>query len=191
VSLKDKEKWDKKYNSTPKLLEKREPSAKLTKFVKNIDAKDKQALDFACGNGRNSIYLAELGFKVDALDISSVALDNLDQNKIKNITTKQIDLDSFETDKKYDLIVKCNYLDRDAIATLKNVLNKNGLMIIETYMDHESNTKPNSNPDFLLKEGELKSFFNDEFEVLEYDEFDNEPHELYRMKKQSIVVRKN
>lgn len=190
MSLKDKEKWDKKYASTPKLLEKRQPSPKLAKFTKNLDAKGKQALDFACGNGRNSIYLAELGFNVDALDISNIALDNLDENNIKNITTKQIDLDNFQTDKKYDLIVKCNYLDRDAITTLKNALKSSGLMIIETYMDHESNTKPNSNPDFLLKAGELKSFFNYEFETIEYDEFDNEPNELYRMRKQSIVVQK-
>jgi len=190
MSLQDQEKWDKKYTSTPNLLEKRKPSEKLVKFTKSIDAKTKQALDFACGNGRNSIYLAELGFYVDALDISDIALNNLNQNNIKNINTKQIDLDNFNTDKKYDLIVKCNYLDRDAISTLINALNKNGLMVIETYMDHESNTKPNSNPDFLLKAGELKSFFNDQFEVLEYDEFDNESNELYRMKKQSIVVKK-
>ncbi|QFR48617.1 methyltransferase domain-containing protein [Sulfurimonas lithotrophica] len=188
MSLKDKAKWDKKYLDTPKLLQKRKPSQKLVKFSNYFNGT--QALDFASGNGRNSIYLASLGFNVDAYDISEVALENLSANKIKNITTKQIDLDNFEAQKKYDLIVKCNYLDRTAIKKLSDALNKNGFMIIETYMHHPSNTKPDSNPDFLLQADELKTFFDEGFEVLEYDEFDNEPNELYRMRKQSIVVRK-
>lgn len=188
MSLKDKEKWDKKYLNTPKLLEKRKPSQKLVEFSKYFSGKN--ALDFACGNGRNSLYLAELGFNVDAFDISEVALENLDENNIETINTKQIDLENFQPTKKYDLIVKCNYLDRKAISKLTKNLNQNGIMLIETYMHHESNTKPSSNPDFLLKANELKSFFNDEFELIEYDEFDNEATELYRMRKQSIVVRK-
>lgn len=188
MSLEDKKKWDNKYKTTPKLLQKRKPSQKLVEFSKYFSGTD--ALDFACGNGRNSIYLAGLGFNVDAYDISEMALDNLDANKIDAIKTKQIDLDGFKAQKKYDLIVKCNYLDRDAIKKLSNVLKPNGIIIIETYMHHPSNTKPDSNPDFLLKEGELKSFFDNSFNILEYSEFDNEPQELYRMKKQSIVARK-
>jgi SAM-dependent methyltransferase len=189
MSLEDKEKWEKKYKTTPKLLEKRKPSQKLIEFSKYFSGKD--ALDFACGNGRNALYLAELGFNVDAYDISDIALDNLNANAIESIKTKQIDLDDFEPEKKYDLIVKCNYLDRDAITKLLSALKPGGIIIIETYMDHPSNTKPDSNPDFLLKAGELKKFFDDSFEVLEYEEFDNEPHELYRMKKQSIIARKS
>ena len=57
-------------------------------------------------------------------------------------------------------------------------------------MDDIVNEKPSSNPDFLLKKDELKTFFNDSFEVLDYDEFLNEKNELYRMKKQSISIRK-
>lgn len=56
-------------------------------------------------------------------------------------------------------------------------------------MEHEENEKPPSNPDFLLKEGELKEIFSD-FEILEYDEFFNEKYELYKMRKQSIIARK-
>ena len=190
MSLKDKEKWDKKYSKQPKLLEKRKPSQKLVKFANPTKSSSKLALDFACGNGRNSIYLAKLGYKVDALDISNIPLENLNEQGIENITTKEVDLDSFEIDKKYDLIVKCNYLDKEAIKKLPTFLNKDGIMIVETYMKHDSNNKPDSNPDFLLNEGELKTFFDNSVEILEYDEFDNEPNELFKMKKQSIVVRK-
>jgi SAM-dependent methyltransferase len=188
MSLKDKQKWDEKYSNTPKLLEKRTPSPKLKKFAKK--SCELNALDFACGNGRNSLYLAKLGYIVDAYDISHIPLDNLDNMGINSINTKQIDLENFVPDKKYDLILMCNYLDRDAIHVLSDSLKKDGMFIIETYMHHESNEKPGSNPDFLLKPDELKSFFNEDFEVLDYDEFDNALYELYRMRKQSIVVKK-
>jgi SAM-dependent methyltransferase len=188
MSLEDKQKWDKKYAKTPKLLQKRTPSPKLEKFAKHSSELD--ALDFACGNGRNSLYLAKLGYIVDAYDISSIPLENLDAMDVKNINTKQVDLENFIPDKKYDLILMCNYLDRDAIDTLKNSLNKDGLFIVETYMQHPSNEKPGSNPEYLLKPNELKSFFDEGFEVLDYDEFDNALYELYRMRKQSIVIKK-
>ena len=36
-----------------------------------------RALDLACGGGRNTLYLAELRYAVDAWDISDVGLDLL------------------------------------------------------------------------------------------------------------------
>lgn len=189
MALKDKIKWDKKYNETPKLLQERPPSVKLINIIDQI--KGKKALDIACGAGKNSIFLAKKGFDVDALDISDVALKSLKNKNYKNIHTKQIDLEGFIPQKNtYDLIVKTNYLDREIIPHLSQALKKEGVLFIETYMDHPENTKPNTTPGFLLKEGELKTFFDDSFEILEYDEFDNEAYELYRMKKQVIIVKK-
>jgi hypothetical protein len=36
-----------------------------------------RALDVACGDGRNALHLARLGFEVDAVDVSDVAIDAL------------------------------------------------------------------------------------------------------------------
>ncbi|MGB5917628.1 MAG: tellurium resistance protein TehB, partial [Arcobacter sp.] len=83
-----------------------------------------------------------------------------------------------------------NFLDRKLIPKLANALKKDGILFIETYMHDKINEKPPSNPDFLLQKDELKSFFDDQFEILDYDEFENEDYELYRMKKQSIEVKK-
>ena len=189
MAIKDKIKWDKKYQNTPKLLEERDPSVKLMHAVKIT--KGKKALDIACGSGKNSIYLAKNGFDVDAMDISEVALQSLNQKAYKNITTHLIDLEGFKPTKEhYDLIVKTNYLDRDILPHLALALKKDGILFIETYMNHENNEKANSNPHFLLQKDELKTFFAEGFEILDYDEFDNEKYELYRMKKQAITVRK-
>lgn len=189
MAQKDKIKWDNKYKELPKLLEKRDPCEKLVKYINKV-SKGK-ALDVACGSGRNTIYMAGNGFKVDALDISSVALESLSKLENPNINTLLVDLDEYTFQENfYNLITKTNFLDRDIIEKIKKALKKDGIIIIETYMEDENNEKKDSNPDYLLKKDELKSFFTDGFEILDYDEFFNETNELYRMKKQSIVVKK-
>ncbi len=189
MALQDKIKWDKKYQETPTLLENRNPSNKLTKIVSKT--KGNKALEIACGAGRNSIYLAKVGFNVEALDISKIALNTLKKQGYTNIITKCIDLEDYHpTLDSYNLIIMTNYLDRNIIPHLANALTKDGILFIETYMDDKENEKRNSNPDFLLKPDELKTFFDENYEILEYDESFNESYELYRMKKQSIIVRK-
>lgn len=189
MAIEDKIKWNEKYKSTPKLLEKREVGQKLREAL--TYATIGNALDIASGAGKNSIFLAENNFEVESLDISSVALDVLKSKDYKNITTKLIDLDGYNPmENCYDFIVMTNYLDREIIPKLAKALKKKGILFIETYMVHEINTKKTSNPDYLLKKDELKTFFDESYTLLDYSEFDNEPFELYRMKKQSITIQK-
>lgn len=189
MAQEDKVKWNKKYQDTQALTKDRNPCKKLPIATKYI--KKGKALDVACGTGRNSIYLSSMDFKIDAIDISEVAIGILDEKDIQNINTKVVDLDGYIPEKEcYDLIVMSNFLDRELITHLKNSLKKDGILVIETYMHHEINTKKSSNPDFLLKQGELKTFFDESFELIEYDEFENDPFELYKMMKQSIIVKK-
>lgn len=188
MAQKDKEKWNKKYKNTPRLMENRDPSKKLLESIKH--ANGKKALEIACGTGRNSIYLAKNGFEIEAYDISDIAINHIKNLNIKNLKAFQKDLENF-TPKidEFDLIVQTNYLDRNIIPNLKKALKKNGIIIIETYMEHEENEKPPSDPTFLLKKDELKKLF-DEFEILDYEESFNEKHEMYKMRKQSIIAKK-
>ncbi len=190
MANKDKIKWNEKYKNTPKLLEDREPSIKLIEAIKHT--KGNKALDIACGAGKNSIYLARNNFFIDSMDISDIALKTLDKKGYKNINTIQIDLEEeFVLNKNsYDIIVQTNFLDRTIIPKLINSLKKDGIIFIETYMHHSSNEKEPSNSNFLLKQKELQKLFKDDFELIDYDEFDNEPYELFRMRKQSIIARK-
>ena len=188
MAQKDKEKWDKKYNQTPKLMEDRTPSSKLVEAIKYVEGKD--VLEIACGTGRNSIYLAQNGFNIDAYDISDVAINHLKSLNIENLNAFQKDLENFSpNENKYDLIVQTNYLDREIFPNLKKSLKKNAIIIIETYMNHKDNEKPPSNTAFLLQQGELKEIFKD-FKILKYNEYFNEKHELYKMRKQAIIAKK-
>lgn len=63
----------------------------ITEYAKL--ATGRLALDIACGMGRNSKYLASIGFEVDALDISSVAIDTL--RDTPHIHPKEVDFDHY------------------------------------------------------------------------------------------------
>jgi len=194
MSLKDKQKWDTKYIKKSQLLKPRKPSINLVNHLDKCIGK--RALDLGCGAGRNTIYLAQNGFSVDALDIAQIALDALHvelekQDLLEKVNIKLTDLDKFEAEKNsYDLALMCNFLDRKLIEKVKQTLSKDGIFIVETYMIDENNEKKDSNQDYLLKENELKQIFKNGYEILFYDEYDNEPHEIYQMKKQVIVAKK-
>ena len=70
--IEDKIRWNEKYknDSFPN-----EPSDLVKKFY--TLSRGKKALDIAAGLGRNSIFLAQKGFYVDAIDISDVAVEKL------------------------------------------------------------------------------------------------------------------
>jgi len=194
MSIKDKQKWDAKYIKKSQLLLPRDASINL---VNHLDkCVGKRALDLACGAGRNTIYLAKHGFKVDALDIAQIALDALhvelkSQNLSHLVNTKLIDLDKFSEPKNsYDLVLMCNFLDRELIQKAQFSLAKDGVFIVETYMVDEKNEKENSDRNNLLEKNELKDIFADDYEILFYYEYDNEPHEIYQMKKQVIIAKK-
>jgi len=190
MSEQDRTKWNRKYHDKPTLLEERPPSKLVERYFEN--APGKKALDLACGSGRHTLFLAKKDFEVDAADISSVALAALGKKSTGlKVNLMEIDLDTFTPDtKRYDLVIKCNYLDRALISRTARGLKSGALFIIETYMQHPENEKKDSNPDYLLQPGELKQYFENDFDILVYDEFWNEDYELYRMKKQGIVAQK-
>ena len=170
MSLKDKEKWDEKYLKKSQLLRPRSSSKNLQDFIANYNG-DK-ALDLACGSGRNSIFLAECGFDVDAVDIAKVALTALNNEaKIKNLLSKintyQVDLDTYEIKKeRYDIIIMANFLDRRVLTSAIKALKKDGILFVETYMLSDENEKKHSNLDNLLKSQELKNMLNDSWQIL-------------------------
>jgi SAM-dependent methyltransferase len=61
------EQWDYVYNSGFK-IDTKEPARVVKNGLKNIPANSK-ILDVGCGNGRNSLYAAGLGYTVDAIDL--------------------------------------------------------------------------------------------------------------------------
>lgn len=132
-----------------------------------------RALDLACGKGRNSIYLAECGFKIVAMDISSVALAEGQRRaaaKQLSIDWRQADLEDVQFDQAgFDLIVNFNYLQRSLIPQIRRAVRSGGHIIFETYLIDQTAIGYPKNPDYLLRHNELLEHFRD-FRVLYYRE---------------------
>lgn len=184
MALEDKERWDEKYQNN-KIPD--EPIKLITDYA--ALSTGKQALDIACGMGRHSKYLASLGFEVDALDISSVALDQL--KEIPHIHAKEVDFDTYTLPKeKYDLIVCTYYLERKLFPQMIEALKPNGIILFETFLHHPDNERAPSNPAFMLKKGELEATFDEKCELLHIPEFWDKDYLGYKTMKASMVARK-
>ena len=138
----------------------REPSSILKKYWPLASVGN--ALDLACGNGRNSLFLAAKGFSVDAVDISMIATDRLKaQNAKLNVICT--DLDTWDCPPNhYDLIINIRFLDRRLFAIIQQGLKPGGVLIFESFLDGEADT-------YCLKHNELPEAFPS-FKVIHYAE---------------------
>ena len=68
----DRSSWDERYR-TEELVWKAEPNRFLVAEVGSL--RPGRALDLACGEGRNALWLAEWGWEVVGVDFSAVGLD--------------------------------------------------------------------------------------------------------------------
>ena len=135
-----------------------------------------RALDLACGAGRNALYLAGLGYRVDAWDISDVALDllraELERRRAAGqslaIAPLRVDLESASLpESAYDLVVTIHFLERSLFASMATALRSDGLLLVQTLMRRAA--PDDRNPAYLLEPGELRAAFP-WLELVEYQE---------------------
>ncbi len=183
----DQTRWDARYLKGDK--QGGAPSAMLAEYCGQ--AGGKRALDVACGTGRNALFLAGRGFRVEALDISPVGLSKLDEAATGlDITTHAVDLENYAPRRNaFDLIVVANYLNRPLIPQLFTALDRGGILVMDTFMNDPRNQENTHNPAYLLKPREFLSTVGDGFETLKYQEFSVEA-KTGTMWKQAIAVRK-
>ena len=132
------------------------------------------ALDVACGNGRNALFLAEHGFTVTATDFSAEALSLLRREAAARglaIATRQIDLEAAPLlpDGPFDLVLQFFYLHRPLLQSLKALLRPGGFMVVRTFSRAGSFPGGLVNPDFVLNPGELPELFSG-WEILLHEE---------------------
>ncbi|WEF33336.1 class I SAM-dependent methyltransferase [Pseudoduganella chitinolytica] len=116
-----------------------------------------EVLDLACGSGRHARYLQALGHAVVAVDRDPAALAAASGS---GIVTSEIDLEEEGAawpfgPQRFAGIVVTNYLHRPLFAGMVGSLAPNGVLVYETFADGNAAFGKPSNPDFLLKAGEL------------------------------------
>jgi len=133
-------------------------------LLSNIDVIPRvgHALDVACGRGPHALFLAARGWTVRALDRDGLAIDALRSEAARRglaVQADVVDLEAGGADlgrEAYDLIVVVRYLHRPLFPALLRALAPGGYLVYETFtVDQARRGKP-SNPDFLLRHGELR-----------------------------------
>jgi SAM-dependent methyltransferase len=129
-------------------------------------------LDLACGRGRHSLLLKAAGYRVEAIDRDAGALGEI-AAKAPGIQTRRADLEADPwpcEGRRFDGIVVANYLFRPLFPHLLEALAADGVLIYETFMvGNERFGKP-SNPEFLLRPGELLEVVRGRLTVIAFEQ---------------------
>ncbi len=118
-----------------------------------------KVLDLAAGSGRHTRYFKALGYVVTALDRDVSGLQGLADQDVEVIAADLEDGSPWPLGtREFDGIVVTNYLHRPLFPHLAGALAPGGGLIYETFgIGNERFGKP-SNPNFLLRPGELLEF---------------------------------
>lgn len=123
------------------------------------------ALDLACGTGRNALWLAANHLRTAAWDTNQDALQSLTDRAEQLSLTIATDCRDCEknppaTD-SIDVLVVSHFLYRPIMSSLIGSLRKSGLIFYETFTAQRPETMNGpSNPDYLLDDGELLTIFS-------------------------------
>jgi SAM-dependent methyltransferase len=112
-------------------------------------------LDVASGAGRHARLFADRGLEVIAVD--------RDQQSIESVDFVKANLEDGRPwpfpGQRFGGIVVTNYLHRPLFPRLAESLAEGGVLIYETFMSGNERYGKPSNPDFLLRPGELLEAF--------------------------------
>lgn len=171
----DRKRWNDKYTKDGPPTYRKDPSEWLLAHEELLAKQPHgKALDVACGNGRNSFYLAELGFDVDAIDISDVAVEWLKGEAEKRklpLRPRQANIETCELPSDtYQVIINFNFLERGIFPKLTRALAPKGLLVFETLThDQIDILKKQFNREYALRKDELRHSFP-ELKTISYRE---------------------
>jgi SAM-dependent methyltransferase len=171
VSTIDRDKWDERYRSGA-YEGRTHPTELLAEWLPRLPKG--RALDVACGIGRNALYLAEKGYAVDAVDISSVALERARETARARhlaIHWAELDLESEALpDERYDLIVMVRYTHLALVPQLVARLAPGGHLLCEEHLQTHREVVGPTNARFRMRPNELLNAAKRDLRILYYRE---------------------
>ncbi len=130
-----------------------EPSGWVKRWAPRVERGP--VLDLACGSGRHARFFRDRGLEVVAVDREPVELEGIEFVRVNLEDGSPWPLEG----RRFGAIVVVNYLHRPLFARLAGSLEAGGVLIYETFMLGNERFGRPSNPDFLLRPGELREAF--------------------------------
>lgn len=129
-------------------------------------------LDLACGKGRNGLFLVSHNVPVIFADNNEAHLQSLAPaleeagDGAKRSACWAVDFESGLSEghnplagRDFDAVLVFNYLHRPLFPAIKEAIRPGGLIVYETFTVEQRAFGRPSNPDFLLRPGELRQAF--------------------------------
>jgi len=167
MSMADRQRWDGKYSAKNFNAPESHPSEILQTY--HDCAGGTNAWDLACGAGRNTRYLLQMGYQVTALDISPVALERcrcIADNAGDRLQLLELDVDTWmPPDAKADLVCVTRFFQPRLIELVHTLLKPGGIFIYESFNERYAQRRPDMSPRFLLPLGYLRNI-SDGMEII-------------------------
>lgn len=175
--------WFKEWFNTPyyHILYKDRDFVEAENFIRNLTqdlqlSKDSKIIDLACGKGRHSVFLQQLGYEVLGVDLSEESIEHNKQFETSADETPKLafkvhdmrnelypNVSSEKVNAVFNLFTSFGYFDDDeddrkVFSSVKNVLQNDGIFVLDflnekfvknTLVDETTVTKDGI--DFLIK----------------------------------------
>lgn len=173
TNTESKSAWDAKYNR-PNFIFGKRPAIFLAENYHYLPFEG-TVLDVGMGEGRNAVFLAQKGFKVTGVDISSVAVKKaqmLSKEYGVKIKTVVASMKNYKIPPgSFDAVICFYYVDRDLLEKLRSWVRPGGVIIFEahTIRQRALPAQDHGPIEYFLKEQELLTLFPG-MRVLKYEE---------------------
>jgi tellurite methyltransferase len=179
--------WNARYRSGERAAEDLEAAPTPLLIETALRSKPGRALDLACGTGRNTLWLAEHGWSVTAVDAAEAAIEILRHRAAARgvtVDARVADLEKGEfhiESSRWDLITICYYLQRNLLEPAKQGVVPGGILLVIVHI-----TDPGEEPTaHRLRPGELKNYFEG-WEILH--QYEGEPRDAGHQRSVAEVV---
>jgi SAM-dependent methyltransferase len=164
----ERERWEAKYRSGERPHD-GPPSSLLRRWLPHLPRG--RALDVATGLGRNALYLARAGYRVDAIDVSPTGLKiaaTRARRRGLRVRWIEADLDRYALPRaRYAVVVNSFFLKPGLWRALKDAVRPGGVLIFETHLRGAPDGGPPARS--RLRPGELRRRFR-HWDVLDLEE---------------------
>lgn len=145
------------------------PESWIARFVSAIPPGGR-VLDLACGGGRHTRFFLEHGHPVTGVDIDLSGLAQ--QHTHPQLEAIEADLEHGRwplEDRRFAAVVVVNYLWRPILPNIIAAVEHGGVLLYATFGRGQERLGKPTNPDFLLKPGELLEAVRGELTVHAYE----------------------